>query len=196
MTDLTSHVFNSLESRPEQERQKYRDIWARLDYRIRSPGEYYVQHFQEIAKPIYGQRIIDIGCGEGAACVALRDRCGLICHGIDLVNPGLKLEMPFEACCLWQSWGQFEAQVFRYGYCCDVMEHIPTEYVALALSRIRHHCMEGFFSIASFQDTRDDIELHLTIKPFKWWFDLIGEFGNVVDARDLIDRYVIYVRFN
>jgi hypothetical protein len=87
---------------------------------------------------------------------------------------------------------------YDYAYCCDVMEHIPTEYVMATLQNIMATCTEGaFFYICLVPDGFGALigkPLHLTVRPFMWWRDKLAELGEVVDARDLIMNGMYYVK--
>ena len=69
-----------------------------------------------------------------------------------------------------------------------MLEHIPTEYVALSIFRMLQACPEIFFSIGLDYDTYGALikdQLHLTVKPYVWWREFLKEFGELKDARDL-----------
>ena len=62
-----------------------------------------------------------------------------------------------------------------YGFCCDVMEHIPEEDVDAVLTNILQNSLHVFFQISTVEDhfghAIDEIgdHLHLTVKPYTWW---------------------------
>ena len=94
---------------------------------------------------------------------------------------------------LWMPWPD---KHWAYGYCCDVMEHIPPEKVDKVLANIMAHCGKTFFSI-SFQEDHFGRKvghpLHLTVRPFEWWRDKLAEHGAVHQGRDLIGMGVFFV---
>jgi len=87
---------------------------------------------------------------------------------------------------------------FDYGFCCDVMEHIPTEFTMLVLYRILSSCKTTWFQIALVPDNCGQLigeTLHLTVRPFTWWLNRFLDLGaHVEDARDLIDSGLYIVR--
>ena len=69
-----------------------------------------------------------------------------------------------------------------YGYCCDVMEHIPEDQVDDVLDTILEACGDVFFQIATVEDNfgkHKDIDepLHLTVKPYHWWLQKLADRG-------------------
>ena len=86
---------------------------------------------------------------------------------------------------------------FDYGFCCDVMEHIPTEYTMLVIDRIMSSCRTAWFQIALVPDqfgVTIGQTLHLSVQPFTWWLDhLRGGIGRVTDARDLCGQALFVV---
>jgi len=111
----------------------------------------------------------------------------------------VKDNLNFHEVNLWETIGMdSHAFDYDYAYCCDVMEHIPTEYVMLTLQNIMNTCREGaFFYICLVPDGFGKIigaPLHLTVKPFIWWRDKLAELGEVVDARDLLTNGMYYVK--
>jgi len=178
----------------EHERNKYEQIWGLDDYSICSPGLLYVDMFYDIAKPVVGQSVLDVGAGGGVATRELKKR-GLSSRGFDITNAGWKhKDIPLSTGCIWRDLPQ--GPPYDYVYCCDVMEHIPTEFTALSISEMLRTCGKAFYSISFTQDAYGDFindHLHLTVKPFTWWRDMLRELGTVYEARDLLGDGVFYV---
>jgi 2-polyprenyl-3-methyl-5-hydroxy-6-metoxy-1,4-benzoquinol methylase len=181
----------------ERERAKYAAIWAMGDYSDNSPGEQMVEMFMRIARPHPGQKVLDIGAGAGAGSRALATR-GLAVQAFDLVdagwnNPAIRLKTGN----IWRDLPRFPGRYeFDFGYCCDVMEHVPTQFVALSIAEMLISCERVFLSISFKQDVHGDAirdRLHLTIESFTWWRDTLRELGTLLDARDLIGDGVFYV---
>lgn len=173
-----------------REREKYDRIWREDGYAEVSPGAGYVPLFLKIAGP--AGHVIDVGAGKGAASRLLAD-AGLMVTGFDLTDAAWDHDdIPLKTGSVWQGLG-VQAD---YAFCCDMMEHLPTEYVALAVARILEAAPKAFFSIsfnpdgfgAFIQDT-----LHLTVRPFEWWLEVFNEVGTVLEARDLLGEGVFYV---
>lgn len=179
----------------ERERVKYERAWGLDNYSDNSPGADFVPLFMSIVKPARGQSVYDIGAGHGAASRALKD-AGLDVHAFDLTSHGWPhSDIPIMVGTVWKhlGWGEHD---FDYGYCCDVMEHLPTQFVALSISEILRTCRQAFFSICFKQDVHGDAirdRLHLTVESFSWWRDTFREIGYVHEARDLIGDGVFLV---
>ncbi len=190
----------------DHECAKYERAWGLPEYHGYSPGKHWVEVFGEIADPKPGETLIDLGCGAGEATKGLA-ALGLDIAQIDLADfravrltepAPVRPAIPFRAAPLWSGWS-FPGRFARadYGYCCDVMEHIPPEYVMLTLERIRANCQRVFFSIAHLPDRCGHMvgePLHLTLQPFEWWRDRLAEMGEVVHARDMMGESLFYVR--
>lgn len=176
-----------------QERGKYEKAWSLDDYANFSPGLSHIDMFFSIASPKRGQSLIDVGCGAGAATSALKSR-GLMARGFDLTDTAWAHDdIPLTVGSIWRD---LPRGPFDYAYCCDVMEHIPTEYVALSVSRILDSAPRAFFSVSFMPDHFGDYigeSLHLTVKPFVWWRELFWEMGTLLDARDMMGEGVFYV---
>ncbi len=176
----------------EAEREKYEQAWAIPNYAKRSPGEEICELFDEMCSP-WGT-VIDLGSGSGKGAVAL-DKLDLDVTMLDLTfaGCGTKKFKRIEGS-LWGDWRQ--PLGWDWGYCTDVMEHIPVEYTMLVLDRIMSNCRSSFFYICFIPDVFGKFigqPLHMTVMPFEWWKDRLGEFGKVVECRDLMKHGVYHV---
>ncbi len=181
------------------ERDKYNEIWTKDDYKKISPGFDHVERFMQIMQPLPGASLIDLGCGEGVAGLAFAQR-GLNVHYLDHVDAQLKPEVDrhhFIKDVLWGNWGcQRKALGWDYGFCCDVLEHLPPEFTMLAIDRIVKHCRVSWLQIALGNETWGNLigkQLHLTVQTFTWWRDRIATIANITDARDLYIRGLFIV---
>ena len=178
------------------ETEKYAKIWEHPDYGNFSPGEQFVDLFLEQASKPERRRLVDLGCGIGRASLALQN-AGFEVSCVDLVDSRTDKSLPFVKGSLWTSdwWGV----PYDCGYCTDVLDHIPTEYVMLTLHRISQGCERCFFSISNVPDHFGSTigqPLHLTVKPFVWWKQRIEESGgNILHARDLMTDSVFWVDY-
>jgi len=162
------------------ERDLYVLMWNDARYRIVSPGEMHVRRFLQEAKP--RGSVLDLGCGTGRAGMALA-LAGLDVTLIDFAPNCLDGEaraLRFLEADLTQSL-PVEAD---WGYCCDVMEHIPESLVDDVLAHISRAVRKGaFFSIAFHPDAFGHYigrRLHVTVRPQEWWMErLEGHFRHV-----------------
>lgn len=178
----------------QRERETYQRVWTEIPgYRTHSPGLTQLDRFLEMSGARQGAAVLDAGCGAGAALAELRQR-GYGAFGVDLTDAGLPESLvPYVT--LQPLWAPLPEA--NYVYCCDVMEHIPTEYVMLTLTRLVEAASVGvFLSIAFRPDafgTFVGTALHQTVKPFVWWRDRLSEVGRVVEARDCLDSGLFWV---
>lgn len=161
------------------ERAKYERMWSLPEYRQVAPGEGAAQTFLAQAKPKPGSEVIDFGAGtgRGALMLALLGQCKV--HMLDFAENCLDAELR-EALTT-----QSHALTFRlhdlnrpiplgaeYGFCTDVMEHIPPHMVDRVLRNILASAQHVFFQIACEDDSCGKMigeALHLTVQPFEWW---------------------------
>lgn len=184
------------------ERAKYEAIWEITQYADTSPGEQFAPVFDALVKERCVGRgtVLDAGCGGGRGGLAL-SALGYDVTLCDLTPAGLTTEaqsLPFFETALWDDLVPKSGfTFFEWVYCCDVLEHLPTEYVGLALHRLLQVSRRGVFLSISLGSDNLGVwvgqPLHQTVRVFEWWRDLLASFGHVVEARDLITTGVYLV---
>lgn len=162
------------------EQEKYERMWRVPGYRTYSPGEESVETFLGlVATP---GTVLDIGCGTGRASVKLKE-AGFQPILLDFTENSRDypaMVLPF-----------FQHDLDRpfpvkaeYGYCVDVLEHIPTEKVRSVLQNILSACHGPIFlQISTEPDQFGAVinqDLHLTVKPGEWWAEQIQSVGGVI----------------
>jgi SAM-dependent methyltransferase len=158
-------------------------MWDNPDYRKTSPGEALTEFFQIACKPEPEDFIIDFGCGTGRATKALKE-AGFRVLGIDFASNCLDadIDVDFAEYNLWELPEEMKCD---WGYCCDVMEHIPSSKVDDVLANIARSCRKGcFFNISmepdNFSKGSSD-KLHLTVMPVEWWINMLEKhFGDTI----------------
>ena len=178
------------------ERRKYEDCWSYSQYRNYSPGVWALPLFRQLVRK--RGTLIDLGCGTGRAGAELAE-AGFEVTLMDFADNCLDFKvkqkgLPFIRGNLWSPWKG--AGRFDYGYCCDVLEHIPPDKVDKVLRRIFAHCDRVFLNIHFGPDNFGKVvghPLHLTVQPFVWWLAKLGEYGDVRDARDLLGMGAFFV---
>lgn len=151
----------------KSEKDKYTKMWRRPEYREYSPGlegiKDVLRHHMKVQK---GDTAYDYGCGEGLVVDYLNQR-GVIATGLDLVA----VHPDTVEVCLWDL--PRDMPVNDFGFCFDVMEHIPTEKVDDVFAGIsRTVGKEAWFQIYLDEDSFGGLigkKLHLTVKPIGWW---------------------------
>jgi hypothetical protein len=181
------------------EQEKYSAAWQIPAYGDVSPGEHRASLFGSIVAPLAGETLIDLGCGKGAGGLTLHNRYGLNVTYLDIVKVS-GVPKPFIQQSLWKVIAESQEErdpLWKYGYCCDVMEHIPPEFSMLVIKNMLDACSSVFFSIDfcldMFGPKNLGEPLHLTIRSFAWWRDHFREVGNLWEARDLLGQGVFYV---
>lgn len=163
----------------QQEREKYLKCWNLDKYRDYSPGEHLVERAVTDLGMTSFETVIDFGCGTGRPAKKFQDLEFQVL-GVDFAPNCLETDVPFIDACLWE----LPEIAADWGFCTDVMEHIPTEMVPKVLEEIWASTKKGaFFQIALTKDSFGDRigeRLHLTVKPTDWWIDrLSSHWGHV-----------------
>jgi hypothetical protein len=161
------------------EREKYIRMWSVAGYRQFSPGEEAAQTFLDVVKP--DGLVLDFGSGTGRGALAI-SKAGHDVFMLDFASncrDNETLHLPFlehdltEPCALRAP----------YGYCTDVMEHIPPTQVDLVVANIMASAETVFFQIATVPDAFGAVinqRLHLTVENFDWWLAKFQSLGYVV----------------
>jgi SAM-dependent methyltransferase len=162
------------------EQEKYERMWAIPGYRQYSPGEEAVQDFLNVIDDDRST-LLDIGCGTGRAGVKLKE-AGYAVTLMDLTDNSrdyAALTLPFIQHDITKAF-PIKAD---YGYCADVMEHIPTDQVPAVLRNIMRSTKLCFFQISTQPDHFGSVinqDLHLTVQPKDWWIQQINACGGIV----------------
>lgn len=150
------------------ERLKYKRTWAQPWYSENSPGLGMVPHFLQSVEWERGDVVLDAGCGTAREALAIKE-AGLNVVCLDFVDArlGLAKELKFIDCCLWEAKG---LPKFDWVFCCDVLEHIPTEHVDAVLDNLARATINGgLLQIALFPHVMTGETLHLTVMTPGWW---------------------------
>lgn len=184
--------------RPNPEKVKYVKAWQREEYRKFAPGEALASSFLAIAKPAQQSEVIDFGAGTGRGALMLAFMGRLIVHMVDFVPEALDPEVA-QACVTQPTRISFLEHDLtiplpfskNYGFCTDVMEHIPEDLVDIVLQNILTAAQRVFFSISTRPDSwgqkliGDD--LHVTVKPYEWWLEKFKAKNVVVYYTEKLD---------
>lgn len=176
----------------ERESDKYREIWSFPEYHHASPGASSVGFFLDLLDHTPNS-VTDFGCGAGAGTKALVEAGVTAVNAVDLVDVAddLPKGVRFTQSSLWDRNLRSIRTRAEYGYCVDVMEHIPPAFTALTVRNMMDCCEKGLFLGISFRPDNLGVlvgkPLHLTVEGFHWWKDLLSELGEVKYA---VDRMV------
>ena len=162
------------------EQQKYEAMWKEPAYRAVAPGEALASLFlAQPNGPKPGSEVIDFGAGtgRGALLLALLGQCKVKmvdfagnsldddmrqmldtqAHALSFIQHDLSKPLGFTA---------------EYGFCTDVMEHIPPAQVDDVLKNILQAAQHVFFQISCGDDVCGkliDEPLHLSVHDYDWW---------------------------
>ena len=121
-------------------------MWDIPQYRIVSPGEDTAQAFVDCFNPAWDESVIDFGCGTGRGGKAIQDIAKVHVTLVDFADncrDESTRGMPFVKADLSHP----ILVSARYGYCSDVMEHIPPEQVDDVIVNIIDCVQDCFFRI-------------------------------------------------
>lgn len=185
------------------EQAKYETMWTHPQYRTVAPGEELVARFLQWAAPPAGAEVIDFGAGTGRGALALA-LLGLNVHAIDFANNCLDAKVldvirSREIMLSFLVHDLNRPLPFHvvYGYCTDVMEHVPPEEVDRVLVNILAAAQFVFFQISCDEDSCGaliDQPLHLSVHDYAWWrakFEALEV--KVISSEDHGDRCLFYV---
>lgn len=158
-----------------EERQKYETMWADPRYSERSPGMRFLDDAMAKLNMQPGATVVDLGCGTGRVAQALSEQ-GYSVTAVDIApNACTEFSGTFVQACLWDLPARIPK--FDYGFCADVLEHIPTDKVPDTLKNIARVAGTVYFQIANFECHMGDehgLHLHLTVKPMGWWQEALS----------------------
>lgn len=162
-----------------REQAKYEKMWGYDQYRHNAPGEKCVYQAIDTLGMVPGDTVIDFGCGTGRPALALQD-AGMVVTAVDFASNCMdgepRAKVAFFNACLWDMPASLRA---KWGFCTDVMEHIPSERVDDVLQSIREATIHGaFFQIATRPDRMGRLigePLHLTVRDADWWRDKLKQ---------------------
>ena len=180
------------------EAARYVKMWTHDEYRKVSPGEQLALTFMTEARPEKGASVIDFGCGTGRGGHALA-KFGLSVTLVDFARNCLDPQVAAAVERKELKWVKadltkrlpLEAQ---YGFCCDVLEHIPEADVQRVLANVLGSARRVFFNISTVPDhfgpVLDGAPLHLTVRPKEWWLDQLHKLGCIVHWTDSQAEYL------
>lgn len=175
------------------ERDKYLAIWERPEYRKVSPGMLECERAFTICKMMSSQSLIDFGAGPCRAAKWFQDK-GLDVLAIDFAANAREADVPFVDACLWDLPESLPKADF--GFCTDVMEHIPEAKVSAVLGNIAMLTRRSaYFRIATRPDKMGprflNQPLHVTVKDAEWWRRQVEEHFPLVDVVENTGRDVM-----
>lgn len=174
-------------------KELYASVWGVETYGAFSPGEQNLPLFLDMSQTSMRMSVLDAGCGSGKGALALKAAGFTAISLCDITDAGLLPEVrvfPFTEVCLWQDLRRPLGGFVDWVYCCDVLEHLPTAFTMLAVSRLLEVARCGVFLSITFATDAFGVwvgePLHQTVQSFTWWKTHLEELGELVEARDLL----------
>ena len=170
------------------EAAKYAAVWSHDAYRRVAPGEHHVEKFLEVARPGRNRVLCDFGCGTGRGALAIVARTDLSVVGVDFAANSLDRDVRDQ---LGERFRFLQHDLttpldeqFDYGFCTDVLEHIPPQDVERVLTNIGLAARRVYFAISTVDDVMGVLvgePLHLTVESPWWWHDKLTSLGFRID---------------
>lgn len=190
---LLAAMIDHAKNRPtaDSEKQKYEAMWTIAPYRKIAPALEYVQDAYDRLGMEPGDSLLDLGAGTGRASAWFADR-GLRVTAVDIADNALETEdIPFACQPLWDPLPEAD-----YGFSCDVLEHLPPEYVRLALKRIHDACRACYLNIDTVPDSfgvNIGQRLHLTVMTAADWEYELKAVWPQVETVETTDKQAIFI---
>lgn len=178
------------------EREKYLAVWERPEYRRVSPGMLEVERAWITCGLQSGHSLIDFGSGPCRATKWFQDR-GLHVTGVDFApNAREHPDVPFVEASLWDDQLSSIVEQADWGFCTDVMEHIPPTRIVPTLVNIGKMVSRGcYFRIATRPDKMGmrliNKPLHMTVESGDFWRRHIENYFDRVDVIEQTDRDIM-----
>lgn len=174
------------------EQQKYQYMWQIEAYREFSPGERIAEFYLKTFNP--DSLVIDYGCGSGKGSLKLSEKVPVLC--MDFADNCRDEEAQILPFIQWDLTKPIPTGS-EYGFCTDVMEHIPTEDVEKVVENILSASKKVFFQISTVDDDFGVLihsHLHLTVKLHEWWVEVLSKYGEIEWSSDHEVASLFYVR--
>jgi hypothetical protein len=179
------------------ESQKYEKVWQHQVYRQMAPGEHSADLFLELAKPKHGDTVIDFGAGTGRGALKISKACNvrMLDFAVNCLDDDVRASLGERLSFTQHDLTTPITGLESYGYCTDVMEHIPTDDVPKVLRNVVHAARRVFFQISCQPDNLGALigeQLHLTVKPYEWWLKQFNDLHCTILFERHDDNYCLF----
>ena len=179
------------------EDEKYSFLWANgyKPARWKLLARQLLKRAREVSE---NPTVIDFGSGQGNA-IEYFSKKGLRSAGVDISRFAVERLRKKGFACFWaslDSLSEIPDSSFEFGFSNDVLEHIPEPYIDAAFSEMKRVCTRTLFvsicPVLSRNKSRDGDNLHLTVRPKKWWEEKLIKIGTVREIRFFLNRSIRY----
>lgn len=166
------------------EQHKYQRMWMDPAYRTYSPAETVVDQIASFLPP--ESVVLDLGCGTARAALKLAE----MGHKVTCVDFAENARDKDAAHLPFLQWDLSKPIPLRapFGYCCDVMEHIPPYQVEAVLANIAEAVETCLFRIEFEEDVFGPnvlgTPLHLSVHGPEWWEEALHRHFKYVSSLD------------
>ncbi len=179
--------MSAVEPEKMTEQEKYQKMWSFDGYRQSSPGERKVPVFFSMIDLKETDTFIDFGAGSGKAAYLIYKKTNANVLMLDFaensidkeIRNNLNEKLRFDIADLTQ----LIPHHANYGYCTDVLEHIPPEDVEKVIVNVMSAADSVLFQIATTHESWGALinqHLHLTVENAEWWKNKFISLGYTV----------------
>jgi SAM-dependent methyltransferase len=182
--------------KPITEQEKYKKLWSMPEYRITSPGESVVDEFIAQSGVSRDDIVIDIGCGTGRAALAISEKVGCKVKLIDFADNCLDDNARGLDIAMLDISQQHIGLRGTIGFCCDVLEHIPTDLLDFTVKNILKSVKKCFFQISTVDDVCGALighPLHLSVYDAEWWCGFFESTGAKIESKTVKQDCVLLI---
>jgi SAM-dependent methyltransferase len=191
---LLPDMFNAP---PMEEKDKYEAMWGIPEYRVIAPGEDVADTFVRLADIKPSDCVIDFGCGTGRGARRINELTGCDMLLLDFTSNSVDPDIQ------GMDWYTFLQRDLtkpldvhsKYGFCTDVMEHIPPERVDAVINNVMAAADQVFFQISLIDDLCGAMigqPLHLSVHPHAWWLEKFASLGLKVTWSEELNIAALY----
>ena len=184
------------------EKDLYKMMWDKPEYRQVAPGEKIAHEFLKQAKPKQGATVLDLGCGTGRGGLNLAFFGGLDVTMVDFADNCLDKDIVPMLETQKHALRFVEADLSQplpvqaaYGFCTDVMEHIRPHHVDIVIENCLAAAQHVFFQISTVDDKAGVLvghKLHLSVHPYEWWLKKLKDHKCVIHWSQQTDNSCLF----